>query len=173
MRFERLTSPNDPRFARAMALYHASFPFHEQREDASQAAALLQADYRFRLIFEDGVFVGLMLCWDTPQFIYVEHFCVEPALRGRGYGQKALALLRAQGVPVILEIDPPVETIAIRRQHFYERAGFVPNGYAHVHPPYHPGLDGHALVVMSAPAALTPAAYEAFRHYLEKTVMGV
>lgn len=171
MRFDRLTSPDDPRFARAMALYRASFPFHEQRKDASQAAILAEEDYHFRLIDDEDLFVGLLLCWDTPRFIYVEHFCIEPALRSRGYGRQALDLLCRQGVPVILEIDPPVDDVSIRRRRFYERAGFHGNAFPHVHPAYHEGIPGHSLVVMSAPQPLTGDEYHAFLRYLRDTVM--
>ena len=66
-----------------------------------------------------------------------------------------LALLAAEGKPVILEIDPPVDDLSHRRQGFYERAGYHANPYAHVHPPYHAANRGHALVVMSYPGALT------------------
>lgn len=173
MRFERITSPDDPRFEHAMALYRASFPFHEQRQAASQAAILAKDAYHFRLIYEDDLFIGLLLCWDTPRFIYVEHFCIEPALRGQGHGQRALALLRQQNLPVILEIDPPVDAIAIRRQRFYERAGFHANPFPHVHPAYHPDCPGHSLVVMSAPQTLSSHEYQRFFHYLCETVMGL
>ena len=71
MRFERLTDRRDGRYCAARALYAASFPYHEQRGDEAQAAALACADYRFELIYDGDAFVGLMLCWETESFIYV------------------------------------------------------------------------------------------------------
>lgn len=47
-----------------------------------------------------------------------------PALRGQRYGSRALSML-PNDRPVILEIDPPVDEIAIRRKGFYERCGFT------------------------------------------------
>lgn len=82
-----------------------------------------------------------------------------------------LALLAAEGKPVILEIDPPVDDLSHRRQGFYERAGYHANPYAHVHPPYHAANCGHALVVMSYPGALSADTYAAFAYYLQHTVM--
>lgn len=38
--------------------------------------------------------------------------------------KRALALLAADGLPVILEIDPPVDAVSIRRKGFYQRCGF-------------------------------------------------
>ena len=171
MEFIRLTTPADPRFAEAMALYRQSFPLHEQREAPSQAAALAQADYRFNLIQDGDALLGLLLCWEAPAFCYVEHFCIDPGLRGQGCGAQALALLRAQGRPVILEIDPPVDGISRRRLGFYRRAGYCENPYPHVHPPYRAAYGGHPLVVLSCPAPLAPAEYARFSDYLCQNVM--
>lgn len=77
MRFERLTDCHDPRYETARTLYRRSFPRHEQREAASQAAILAHPAYRFDLIYDGDEFVGLLLCWETDDFIYVEHFCIE------------------------------------------------------------------------------------------------
>ena len=53
---------------------------------------------------------------------------------GRRYGAKALEELGRDGKTVVLEIDPPVDEIARRRQGFYQRCGFAVNPYPHVHP---------------------------------------
>lgn len=60
--------------------------------------------------------MGLLLYWEAEDFRYVEHFCVRPELRGRRYGAKALEELGRDGKTVVLEIDPPVDDIARRRQ---------------------------------------------------------
>ena len=112
-----------------------------------------------------------MLCWETDNFIYVEHFCIEPDKRGCRYGSRALELLGAEGKTVILEIDPPVDEISIRRKGFYERAHFRANPYPHVHPAYHADCKGHELVIMSAPAPIDQAQYDAFNDYLCAVVM--
>ena len=75
-----------------------------------------------------------------------------------------------RGKPVILEIDPPVDRVSIDRRHFYQRLGFVENGFAHVHPPYRAGYQGHRLVVMSRPA-ISAETYGLFADYLNHTVM--
>lgn len=170
MTFERLTSPAHPLYEAAMALYHTSFPAHEQRQAASQTAILSHPAYHFTLILEGSTFVGELLFWETPDFRYIEHFCVEPAQRGHGFGSRALSLL-PDDRPVILEIDPPTDEIAIRRKGFYERCGFTANPFAHVHPPYHADAAGHPLVLMSRPGPLTAAQCRAFQAYLRDTVM--
>lgn len=171
MEFVRLRSGREPVYQKAMELYKTSFPCHEQREAASQLAIFHCEDYHFDLLYDAGNFVGMILYWETPRFLYVEHFCVEPQMRGRNYGRQALELLKEKGKPVILEIDPPVEEMAERRKKFYERAGFTANAYQHIHPPYRQGNEGHLLTVMSYPGALQQEEYDAFRLYLNERVM--
>ena len=112
------------------------------------------------------------MCWESAEFIYVEHFCIDSTLRNQGFGSRALQLLLETGKTVILEIDPPVDDISRRRKGFYERCGFAANPYPHIHPPYHQDHSGHALVVMSAPNPITEEAYKGFSAYLQEPVMG-
>lgn len=98
MTFERIPSPNHPLYADAMVLYGISFPAHEQRETPSQTAILTHPDYHFTAILDGSAFVGDMLYWETPDFRYIEHFCILPALRGQRYGSRAVdAALRPPG----------------------------------------------------------------------------
>lgn len=172
MHFERLRTHKDKLYSQAMKLYDISFPFHEQREPSLQAAIMNRADYRFNLIYDENDMVGILLCWETETFIYVEHFCIKPEIRNKKYGQRALALLHQSGKTVVLEIDPPIDEISLHRKGFYERAGYKANRFEHVHPPYHEQCDGHRLIVMSYPQALTTAEYDDFNRYLKNTVMG-
>ena len=171
MRFERITSADHEMYGTALDLYKISFPYHEQREAASQADILSDAEYRFYVIYDEETFVGLMLCWETGASIYVEHFCIQPEMRGRRYGQRALEYLKRAGKTILLEIDPPADEISSRRKGFYERCGFTENPYPHVHPPYHDGSAGHPLVVMSSPERISAEEYEEFYHYLTDRVM--
>ena len=59
----------------------------------------------------------------------------------------------------------------MRRKRFYERLGFMLNPFPHVHPPYHDGLTGHALLVLSRPEALEEDVYQTFAQYLRTVVM--
>lgn len=169
MEIRRITQTSDPLYEQAMALYTISFPFHEQRQALSQSQILQQDAYHFDVICDNGEFVGEILYWDIGNALYIEHFCVSPAMRNRHYGQRILSAY--QSTPLILEIDPPEEELSMRRKGFYGRCGFTENPYAHVHPPYHPGNPGHRLVVMSSPEKLTPDAYAHFYRFLRDTVM--
>lgn len=169
MEIRRVTRTDDPLYAEAMKLYSISFPLHEQREACSQAAILGQDAYHFDVVCDNGDFVGEILYWDIGGMLYVEHFCVLPARRNQHYGQKILEAFRHERL--LLEIDPPVDALSIRRKHFYERCGFVENPYPHVHPAYHRGNAGHALVVMSTSGQLSAAEYEKFYRFLQDVVM--
>lgn len=153
------------------AYYAASFPFHEQREPDSQARIMSDPEYHYNLIFDKNTEVGTILFWETADYIYIEHFYIYPTCRGGSLGSKALELLRQYGKTVILEIDPPVDDIAVRRKGFYERSGWVANPYPHTHPPYHAGAQAHRLVIMSYPNPLTRTEYDEFNNYLKDHVM--
>lgn len=169
MEFHRITQVNDPLYEKALRLYGISFPTHEQRENLSQVRILQQESYHFDVICDNGEFIGEILYWDIGGTYYIEHFCVLPAMRNKHYGQKILNAY--QVTPLILEIDPPVDDVSIRRKGFYERCGFIENPYTHIHPAYHKENVGHTLVIMSSPKILETDEYERFNHYLQNTVM--
>ena len=93
--------------------------------------------YHFDCVDDGECRAGLILYWKTERFIYVWHFCIFSEMRGWKYGQRTLKELNEKGKTIILEIDPPVEEISIRRKGFYERCGFMANLYSHTHPAYH------------------------------------
>ena len=171
MNTERITSPLHPLYKRALELYQISFPLQEQREALSQTAILHDDAYHFDLIYDAGTFVGLVLYWETPEYIYLEHFCILPEMRNKKYGQRTLSLLKTQQKILILEIDPPIDAISVRRKGFYERCGFMENPYPHIHPPYHKENKGHEPVIMSSPAPISQAVYDAFHAYLRDKIM--
>ena len=167
----RLTDPADPRFREAFALYEISFPIYERRTRAAQAARLNHPEYHFDLLMEGERCVWLVRDAEAEGLRSVAHSATCPLLRGQGVGARALAQLNSEGIPVVLEIDPPRDEVSIRRQHFYERCGFFANTYLHVHPPYRAGYEGHPLVVMTCPAPASQEEYDRFAAYLGGTVM--
>ena len=156
--FGRCRDASGPLMDAAMALYRRSFPAHELRLWTDQQAAMNDPLYHFDLCLLDGA-------------LYVEHFCVEPSMRGHGLGTLILAELAKKSRPIILEIDPLTDDVAIRRKGFYERCGYVANGFAHIHPPYQAANHGHALIVMSHPRALSQAEFDTFTVDLREKVM--
>ena len=171
MEFRRMTSASHPDYEKAMALYRSSFSYHELREEASQERIMSHPQYHFDCVYDGTCWAGLILYWETESFIYVEHFCVDPSMRGHGLGTLILAELAKTNKPIILEIDPLTDDVAIRRKGFYERCGYVANGFAHIHPPYQAANHGHTLIVMSHPRALSQAEFDTFTVDLREKVM--
>lgn len=169
--FSRCCDADNPLMDAAMALYRRSFPAHELRLWPDQQAVMNDPLYHFDLCLLDGALASLILYWDFGAYIYVEHFCVEPSMRGHGLGTLILAELVKKSRPIILEIDPLTDDVAIRRKGFYERCGYVANGFAHIHPPYQAANHGHTLIVMSHPRALSQAEFDTFTVDLREKVM--
>lgn len=172
MEFHRLTSADSPLFEQAFALYATSFPRHEQRVLSKQMALMPDPQYHFDVLVQDGQFAGILLSWVLSSCTYIEHFAIDTGVRGQSLGSKALALF-CQETPstVVLEIDPPIDPISVRREHFYTRLGFQTNPYEHYHPAYQAQFPPHHLIVMSYPTALTPDGYAQFAAALSGTVM--
>ena len=97
MRFEEIRDIGHPMYSRALELYKISFSPNEQRKRRSQDSILADAGYHFALIYDDADFVGIVLSWETEEFIYIEHFCMLPEMRGRGYGERALLEIAEKG----------------------------------------------------------------------------
>ena len=93
MNLERITNILHPMYCRALELYQISFPFHERREAFSQEKILSDNEYHFSLIYNKNTFVGLVLYWESEDFIYIEHLCILPEMRNKQYGRKVLSLL--------------------------------------------------------------------------------
>lgn len=155
----------------AEQLYREAFPIYEQRRTADRRRAEGNGQFRPCAVLDGADFAGLLYVWETPEFLYVEHFAILPELRGRNYGTMALEALREKGKTVILEIDPPVDRVSRNRLRFYQRLGFQANPWPHVHPPYRAGYEGHPLTVLSYPDVLTENDYNVFSLYLHETVM--
>lgn len=171
MHLEHITNSEHPMYQEAWDLYQAGFPSHEQRETFSQKNILGERDYHFCLLYDGAAFVGIVLYWETMYFIYIEHLCILPEKRNKQYGQKALSLLKEKKKVLILEIDPPIDDISRRRRGFYERCGFITNPFHHIHPPYHRGNEGHALVIMTYPRRISEHEYKIFIRYLQDKIM--
>lgn len=170
MRLERLSPSNAHLFDRAFKLYQSAFPIEERRDDLEQQRVIAKDDYHFDLIMNDDTFIGVMLYWETENFIFLEHFTTLPDLRGQGYGKCALNLLKDKNKVILLEIDPPVSDIAQRRYNFYKRNSFIMNPYHHIQAKYHLGDADLELKVLSYPRVLEKDEYRSFYEYMTREI---
>lgn len=136
-----ITNQASPYWDSLVSIYKQSFPIDEQRP-VEDIARLISNDTRYTLyaIVEDkSTLLGLLTTWTFSEFAYIEHFALSPDLRSRGYGTQAIAtFIELIHKPIILEVEPPVDPITLRRVHFYERNGLTLYDYPYIQPPYTP-----------------------------------
>ncbi|WP_296005243.1 GNAT family N-acetyltransferase [uncultured Alistipes sp.] len=164
-------SPADEGWAEAMTIYREAFPRRERRDDATQAAALADPAFRAEGIWLNDKIAGLVFYWEHPEFHYIEHLALSPAMRARNIGSEVLETF-CRNRRVILEIEPPEDTLTVRRLRFYERAGFVANPHSYIHPSYGEPAEPHRLVLMSSPKALGDDEVRVFADFVRERVMG-
>lgn len=154
-----LCRPADMHLPALERLYLDSFP-PEERRPWEQVAAGSGSPELLCIATPEAPAAGLVSIWRFDAFTYVEHLCTDPALRGRGTGAAVMAALRAEGRPLLLEVEHPQgpDSIEQRRINFYRRCGFHLLDYDYVQPPYAPGLPPVRLLLMSTDAGLEPAA---------------
>ena len=169
-----IKSIHDPLFTEANEIYTQSFPLHEQRTIPNLEEILHNPEFHYdALLTSDGRVAAILCFWNTPDFVYLEHFAVSPHMRNNGFGKIILDEIKQHSnVPVILEIAPVVDEISRRRLMFYERNGFISNQqYDYIHPPYKEGDAPYPLLVMSYPSALDTEQYSRFESYHHNTVI--
>ncbi len=156
-------------------LYLAAFPPEERRDaDAVFDMARSRPEFACHALRLDGAFAGLLTAWHLEGFDYVEHFAVEPHLRGRNLGGDAIdAFVALHDRPVVLEVEPPhAGEMARRRIGFYERHGFELCRLPYVQPPYSPALPPVELRLM-ATGGILPAMFGHVCRRLRADVYGV
>lgn len=169
--FERIHSQKHYLFEQAFELYQESFPIFEQRRRCDQVDVLSDSAYHFNLVLCENELLGILLTWQVEDYIYIEHFAISSGKRGQNIGTRVLEYLKSgSGKPIILEIDPPNDSISLKRKAFYEKVGFVESDLMHKHPPYQLGWEAHALKIMSYPS-ISDQTYDSFKCYLDNHIM--
>lgn len=113
-------------FDEVFRIMEASFPEDELRPREEQRA-LMDEDFYTILVDrnEEGAIAGFLAVWRFEGLLYVDHFAVNPRLRGGGIGSKMIGALReVSDDPIFLEVELPETRDAQRRIAFYERNGF-------------------------------------------------
>ncbi|MBQ8397921.1 MAG: GNAT family N-acetyltransferase [Clostridia bacterium] len=174
LQYQLYTASNpigDARFDAFFALLADALPTDEHRSHAAQKALLDEPAYAILTGEEGGTIRAIMAVWEFAGFRYVEHFAVDPALRGHGVGAAMLGeYLRRDERRVVLEVEPPETAIAARRIGFYERCGLSLSRFPYAQPPLNPGDGMLPLMLMSSGGTLTDAEAAAVRDTLYREV---
>ncbi|WP_303011195.1 GNAT family N-acetyltransferase [uncultured Bacteroides sp.] len=152
-----------------------SFPPEEYRQLEELREYTDRTDnFHNNIIFDDHLPVGFITYWDFENFYYVEHFATDPALRNGGYGKRTLEFLcKELTLPIVLEVERPIEEMAQRRINFYQRQGFTLWEKDYHQPPYKPGDDFLPMYLMVHGSLDPEKDYEDIRHKLHTVVYGV
>lgn len=130
-----------------------SFPAEEHGSKRLHCAELLKKEFRCMCYEPQGVPVGFMNYYEFREenLIFLEHFAVNPDIRGNGLGSRLMEHFKeiCSPLPIVLEVEPPENEIERRRIEFYKRMGFVLNEGEYFQPPFTEGCPDVPLKLMS------------------------
>ena len=172
MPIERMR-PED--FDAVFRLLSQSFPAGERRDAAGQRALLSDSAYRIDILrAPSGGVQAMMAWWDFDDFVFFEHFAVDPACRNGGIGGQMLdALLSRIPKLACLEAELPETELAARRIGFYERHGVTVNAdYSYFQPALAPGGSPLPMHLLTTGGACTSAELRAIETLLHTRVYG-
>lgn len=180
--------------AAAIAIYEEAFPPEERRPTErwietlrsglhrwSEAAEEPDAeaypyDTRPLMLEEDGRLIGFFVLWPMQDFVYGEHFAIDKARRGGGYGSRLLreVLSHCGDLPFVIEVEPPHSSdIAARRCHFYERHGMQLLSGDYTQPPYREGDGWLPLRLMASDKAYGETHFNDITKKIHRVVYGI
>ena len=142
-----------------------------KEQDAAQRTVMGKESYNFDLICEDGSFVGDIFYWESEDFIYVEHFCIVPDMRGGGLGKRALEHARQIGENGNSRDRSSGGQRVGTPPRFLSPCGIQDEFHRTHSSSVRKEYDGHRLKVMSFPRELSETEYENFASFLRNTVM--
>ena len=132
-----LNPETDPeRRAQISRLNLLSFPEEERLDLDSIFPSSGKGEPDFWTIEEEGRFAGFFMVRRSGKIVYIAYFAVEPALRGRGIGSRALRRLTAlyPDCQTVVDFEAPDSRCPnngerVKRRNFYLRNGFFPTGW--------------------------------------------
>lgn len=149
MQFHRVLTSHDPALDFIRKLYEDAFPPYERREWSSLLELLpKEEDMHLDLIYSTEGYIGFLIWWRIETSFFIEHFAIDPQLRGKSYGASVLEHYRKLGA-IILEVEPPDDPYAVRRIGFYERQGYQLLDITYRQPCYRDATVSYPMLLMS------------------------
>jgi len=171
-KIHKVKNTEDLYFAEFWRIYTESFPNNEKRTKEQQIEIFKKPEYQLYIYLSDIQVVGFNAFWTAGEFVFIEHLAVAPEVRGKGLGSLILKpFVESKTIPVILEIDIPIDELTFRRLKFYESLGFVKNEYIHFMPPYDLGDKPLRLQILTYPTGISVNLYNQFARFQNEIVM--
>ncbi len=134
--------------SKILDIYIDAFP-KEERRPVPQWLDILRYNPKFKLygVMIDNDVVGFLSAWEImPEIIYIEHFAISSALRGKSIGSEVMKefLSCNKSTSIILEVEEPElaqcdieKKTRESRIKFYEKLGFRLQNLDYFQPSYH------------------------------------
>ncbi|MCM1004804.1 MAG: GNAT family N-acetyltransferase [Prevotella sp.] len=140
-------------------LYTNAFPEDERRPWQTEADVqeFMKQNPSMKILTKcssENQLTAFAIYWQlSPTLRYLEHLATIPELRGHGLGAELVRqLLDAGRQSLLLEVEPPIDEITMRRVKFYERQGLIiHNDLEYIQPPYAADLSSVELRIMTTP----------------------
>lgn len=171
MEFFRIEPSDTNRWNQVWELYESSFPTAEKRREEDHIRAFSNPMFHPMSAWENNELIGILFYWEWDNYRYLEYLAVNPKLRGKSYGSQLLRHLSSKGHTIILEIDPLINEISVRRLQFYERAGYTLTPYRYMHLPYRKETEIQELLILSYPKMISKNQHTDFLNFMDNIVM--
>lgn len=152
-----------------------SFPEEEFRElDLQRELTDVEKEFHNSVIELENQPIGILAYWTFKDFTYIEHFAIDEKFRGKGYGKKVIRqFTSAENLPIVLEVEIPDNTIAKKRVHFYEEAGYHLWHNKYNQPPYRTSDDPLPMNIMVHGCLFSSLDFEGIKEKLYREVYKV
>ncbi|QZE12980.1 GNAT family N-acetyltransferase [Halosquirtibacter laminarini] len=145
----------DSHFETVLDILSQSFPL-EERRDKDCFITVMEEDCFYPCYYQIGEkVVAILFYWRFKELCYIEHFAVGKKFRGSGIGESILQqFIDEMDIPIVLEVEKPIDMNHWRRISFYERNGFYLLKQGYLQPAYRLGDKKVMLSLMSYPLPL-------------------
>lgn len=162
-------------FEKVFKLMKQSFPKEEYRSYEAQKSLIKNPLYHLITNTDsNGNLIGFIAAWDMINFSFIEHFAIDPCLRGNGIGSKMLKSFVNKFLhPIILEVEVPYDSTSKKRVLFYERNGFLINNFEYFQVPLRKNALPIPMNLMSYPDILSKEEFQKIKTTIHTTVYGI
>ena len=126
MILKKIIKRTDSLLEKVPALYESAFP-DDERIETEKFMMMIEncRSMTFYAITEDNEFCGMAVIWELGICRYLLYLAVLEEKRNQNLGSMTLEqLLKESDLPIIGEVERPVNNINKRRIEFYKRNGF-------------------------------------------------